>query len=49
MQGDPYEAGKHDKVKAVLTDAGLTYWADSEVPSAWYYKNEYGTFRWWDV
>jgi hypothetical protein len=49
MQGDPYEAGKHDKVKAILAGAGLTYWADSEVSSAWNYKNEYGTFRWWDV
>ena len=49
MQGDPYEAGKHDKVKAILSGAGLTYWADSEVSGAWEYKNEYGTFRWWDV
>lgn len=49
MQGDPYKVGKHEKVKAILEGVGLTYWADTEVSSAWEYKNEYGTFRWWDV
>ena len=49
MQGDPYEAGKHNKVNSILASVGLTYWADDEVSSAWHYTNEYGTFRWWDV
>ncbi len=49
LQGDPYDFGRHDKVKAILAEEGLTYWADAEVSSAWDYKNEYGTFRWWDV
>ena len=49
LRGDPYAVETSKKTAAILSGAGLTYWSDAEVSNAWDYKNEYGTFRWWDV
>ena len=47
LQGDRWEG--HKKATEILADAGLTYHSDAEVSSAWDYRNQYGSFRWWEV
>ena len=47
FQGDSSEV--HKNVTELLATTGLIYHSDAEVSSAWDYRNQYGSFRWWDV
>lgn len=42
-----YEA--HWETRKLLEAAGLTYSSDPEFSNHWEYRNQYGSFRWWDV
>lgn len=47
FQGDSSEV--HKNVTEILATTGLVYHSDAEVSNAWDYRNEYGSFRWWEV
>jgi hypothetical protein len=40
---------REKREREILERAGLEYWQDAEVPSAWDYRGKYADLHWWNI